>query len=57
MDIHTRDFKRQVRTLLEGRVRQRADDPTLTCAAVLIPLLFKEGEWHVVVTQRTQLVE
>ncbi len=28
----------------------------MICAAVLIPLLFKAGEWHVLVTQRTQTV-
>jgi 8-oxo-dGTP pyrophosphatase MutT (NUDIX family) len=33
------------------------DDPGLTCAAVLIPLLVKEGEWHILVTQRTQTVQ
>jgi 8-oxo-dGTP pyrophosphatase MutT (NUDIX family) len=32
------------------------EDPSLICAAVLIPLLSKGGEWHVLVTQRTQNV-
>jgi 8-oxo-dGTP pyrophosphatase MutT (NUDIX family) len=50
-------FQDLVRTLLAQRTRRTLDDPALTCAAVLVPLLFKEGEWHVVVTQRTQDVE
>jgi 8-oxo-dGTP pyrophosphatase MutT (NUDIX family) len=29
----------------------------LICAAVLIPLLCKNGDWHVLVTQRTETVE
>jgi 8-oxo-dGTP pyrophosphatase MutT (NUDIX family) len=33
------------------------EEPSLICAAVLIPLLSKDGEWHVLVTQRTQHVE
>jgi 8-oxo-dGTP pyrophosphatase MutT (NUDIX family) len=51
------DFKEQVRRTLAGRERGRLDDPALICAAVLVPLLCKEGEWHVLVTQRTQTVE
>jgi 8-oxo-dGTP pyrophosphatase MutT (NUDIX family) len=31
-------------------------DPALTCAAVLIPLLHKDCEWYVLVTQRTETV-
>jgi 8-oxo-dGTP pyrophosphatase MutT (NUDIX family) len=31
-------------------------DPLLTCAAVLIPLFSREGEWWVLVTQRTHTV-
>jgi 8-oxo-dGTP pyrophosphatase MutT (NUDIX family) len=50
-------FKEQSRALLAQRTRRVLDDPTLTCAAVLIPLLLKQGEWHVVVTQRTHDVE
>lgn len=50
-------FDQQVRNILAGRVRREIDDPALTCAAVLIPLLCKQGEWHVLVTQRTQHVE
>jgi 8-oxo-dGTP pyrophosphatase MutT (NUDIX family) len=51
------EFKEQVRRTLAGRERGRLDDPALICAAVLVPLLCKEGEWHVLVTQRTQTVE
>jgi len=32
-------------------------DPSPTCAAVLIPLFNRQGEWCVLVTQRTQTVE
>lgn len=50
-------FEDRVRSILSGRQRQTLDDPWLTCAAVLIPLVCKDGQWHVVVTQRTQTVE
>ncbi|MGC9334281.1 MAG: NUDIX hydrolase [Anaerolineae bacterium] len=42
-----------VRDLLAERERRAGDAPHLTCAAVLLPLLCKGGEWHVLVTQRT----
>jgi 8-oxo-dGTP pyrophosphatase MutT (NUDIX family) len=42
---------------LAARSRLALEGPELTCAAVLIPLLFKEGAWHVLVTQRTQTLE
>jgi 8-oxo-dGTP pyrophosphatase MutT (NUDIX family) len=50
-------FRSIVRNLLANRSRQVIDDPSLICAAVLIPLLYKEGQWHVAVTQRTHNVE
>jgi len=50
-------LKRQICTTLAQRQRRTVDDPQLICAAVLIPLLVKEGQWHVLVTQRTQIVE
>jgi 8-oxo-dGTP pyrophosphatase MutT (NUDIX family) len=50
-------FKNQIQTILKRRRRRRVDDPLLICAAVLVPLLLKEREWHVLVTQRTQTVE
>jgi 8-oxo-dGTP pyrophosphatase MutT (NUDIX family) len=53
----SRGVDQQVRSILSGRVRREINDPSLTCAAVLIPLLCKQGEWHVLVTQRTQHVE
>ena len=56
MDSGARAFKRKIRSTLDERKRQRLDEPDLICAAVLIPLLRKDGEWHVVVTQRTQTV-
>lgn len=50
-------FKQRIKDILAGRVRHRVDNPGLTCAAVLIPWLYKEGEWHVLVTRRTYTVE
>ncbi len=50
-------FKQQMQAILTSRVRHRVDDSRLICAAVLVPLLFKEGNWHVLVTLRTQHVE
>ncbi len=46
-----------LQAILAGRVRLTVTDPSLTCAAVLIPLLFRDGEWWVLVTQRTHHVE
>jgi 8-oxo-dGTP pyrophosphatase MutT (NUDIX family) len=51
------EFKRHVTTRLASRVRHTENDPTLICAAVLVPLLCKDGEWHILVTQRTEQVE
>jgi 8-oxo-dGTP pyrophosphatase MutT (NUDIX family) len=50
-------FKEGIRSILSSRTRQTAGDPALRCAAVLVPLLLKKDEWHVLVTQRTQAVE
>lgn len=57
MASESQKFKERTRTILAERSRRRLDDEALVCAAVLIPLLCKEGEWHVLVTQRTQTVE
>ncbi len=57
MTFQAMGFENRVRSILSGRQRLTLDDPWLTCAAVLIPLVCKDGEWHVVVTQRTQTVE
>jgi 8-oxo-dGTP pyrophosphatase MutT (NUDIX family) len=57
MTLDQFEFKQQIRTTLEQRQRSTLEDPELICAAVLIPLLVKNMEWHVVVTQRTQAVE
>lgn len=51
------EFKESMRRILNDRVRSKDDDPALTCAAVLVPMLFRDGEWHVVLTQRTHHVE
>lgn len=50
-------FKDQIRTILSSRPRAKLEDDSLICAAVLIPLLCRDGEWYVVVTQRTETVE
>jgi 8-oxo-dGTP pyrophosphatase MutT (NUDIX family) len=57
MNTDPQAFKKRIQTILANRTRQTLDDRELTCAAVLIPLLHKEGKWHVLVTQRTQHVE
>jgi 8-oxo-dGTP pyrophosphatase MutT (NUDIX family) len=57
VDARAEQFKHHVRAVLKSRPRLVVDDPSLRCAAVLIPLLWKEGQWYVVVTQRTQQVE
>jgi len=49
--------------LIRSRLAQREpercvlEDQALTCSAVLVPLLHKEGGWHVLVTLRTENVE
>lgn len=57
MDPQPARFAQRLRSILASRVRTEVDDASLTCAAVLVPLLLKEGEWHVLVTQRTRHVE
>jgi 8-oxo-dGTP pyrophosphatase MutT (NUDIX family) len=49
-------FKSQLRALLASRQRRVLAESGLMCSAVLVPLLFKNGEWHVLVTQRSQHV-
>lgn len=61
-DLATTDpFQHQlphrIREILGRRLRVEIEDPELICAAVLVPLLSKNGEWHILVTQRTQHVE
>jgi 8-oxo-dGTP pyrophosphatase MutT (NUDIX family) len=56
MNADPQQFKRKIQTILSERERRTLDEPSLICAAVLIPLLCKDGEWHVLVTQRTQTV-
>ena len=50
-------FKQKIRSILAERQRQSLDAPGLVRAAVLIPLLCKQSEWHVLVTQRSQTVD
>lgn len=49
--------RQRIQAALANRNRETVREPTLTCAAVLIPLLFRDGEWWVLVTLRTQHVE
>lgn len=57
MDDAATAFKDRVQHILLSRARQIDNDPALRCAAVLVPLLWKDDEWHVLVTQRTHMVE
>jgi len=52
-----RAFRGRLQAILAGRERVSISDPGLRCAAVLLPLLWKEEQWHVAVTQRTDNVE
>jgi 8-oxo-dGTP pyrophosphatase MutT (NUDIX family) len=56
MNPYSGRFPEHIRARLAQRTRRKIEDPALICAAVLLPLLFKEGEWHVLVTQRTMTV-
>jgi len=56
MTLASQTFPQRVQATLAPRKRQTVEDPALTCAAVLVPLLYKNGEWHVLVTQRTETV-
>lgn len=57
MDRELGDLRQRILAALAGRVRATLNDPSLTCAAVLIPLLIRDGEWCVLVTVRTEDVE
>jgi len=59
MDADSRldDLRQGIQAALAGRVRSVLDDPSMTCAAVLLPLLHTGKEWHVLVTVRTDQVE
>jgi 8-oxo-dGTP pyrophosphatase MutT (NUDIX family) len=56
MEIGELQLPSQIRSNLTGRSRQVLAEPGLICAAVLIPLLQKDGEWHILVTRRTETV-
>jgi 8-oxo-dGTP pyrophosphatase MutT (NUDIX family) len=56
-DLDPNELRRRIQTVLANRVRHKLDDPSLTCAAVLVPMLFRDGEWWVLVTRRTEQVE
>jgi 8-oxo-dGTP pyrophosphatase MutT (NUDIX family) len=48
------DLKQTIQDILGSRQRRVVSDLNLTCSAVLVPLVFRRGEWHVVVTQRSE---
>ena len=50
------EVKQELEAVLRSRQRRTVSDPSLTCAAVLVPLLVRDGEWCVLVTRRTQHV-
>lgn len=56
-DSHLADLRQKIQAALSYRPRAVLNDPSLTCAAVLLPLLFTESEWRVLVTVRTDRVE
>jgi 8-oxo-dGTP pyrophosphatase MutT (NUDIX family) len=56
-DSFKHQFPQRIQEILGSRPRNEVKDPKLICAAVLVPLLYKKGEWHILVTQRTQHVE
>lgn len=56
MSQDTEQFKQQIRSVLAERPRAVIKDPALICAAVLVPVLCRKNDWHVLVTQRTQTV-
>lgn len=56
--IFERDaFKQRIQAILTSRDRYKVEASGLVCAAVLVPTLFREGQWHVLVTLRTERVE
>jgi len=54
---HLDDLSQVSQAALSGRPRAVLSDPSLTCAAVLLPLIYRDNEWHVLVTVRTDRVE
>ena len=56
-DLPPTEFRARLRALLSGRQRLVLAEPELTCSAVLVPLLYKQGVWHVLVTQRSRHVQ
>lgn len=57
LNTDAESYKREIRARLARRDRIILDNRDLICAAVLLPLLCKDGAWHILVTQRTQTVE
>ncbi len=56
-DARSDDLTQTIQAALSGRVRVELDDLSLTCAAVLLPLVYRDNQWHVLVTVRTDRVE
>jgi dephospho-CoA kinase len=49
--------KEKIRRALSQREKKSCEAEGLTCAAVLIPMYQKAGEWHLVLTKRTEAME
>jgi 8-oxo-dGTP pyrophosphatase MutT (NUDIX family) len=56
MGVADGSWPKRVQKVLAGHSRLILAEPGLICAAVLIPLLHKDGEWHVLLTQRSETV-
>ena len=56
MGCYYETVKQKLRQLLSQRQKHRIVDVSRMSAAVLLPLYFKEGEYHLLFTKRTQKV-
>ena len=56
METQRTELKSLLKKRLPERPRGTTEQSGLTCAAVLVPLRLRDGEWHVVVTLRTETV-
>ena len=50
-------MEKKIKEILACRGKACIDDPRLKRAAVLIPLFKKDGEYHILLTRRTNIVE
>jgi len=56
-DVSLDDLRQTIRAALSCRSRVELADQSLTCAAVLLPLVYRANAWRVLVTVRTDQVE